>query len=110
MPFGGLLSAAGGFFYCIVIKNKKQKAFSWAFYSPPVNYYLKISRRMRWITWSRHGSGRGFDGENTLWRTQGGDVKIAGSYSWTNNKQAFLANRCGAVILCRGILRGHILL
>ena len=92
MPFGGLLSAAGGF-YCIFIKNKKRKAFSWDFSSPRVNYYLKINRRMRWIIWSRHGNGCGFDSENTLWRTQGGDVKIAGCCSWINNKQAFLAER-----------------
>ena len=62
-------------------------------FSPLVDYYLKISRRMRWIIWSRHRNGCGFDGENALWRTQGGDVKIAGSCLWTNNKQAFLAVR-----------------
>ena len=62
---------------------------------------------MRWIIWSRHGNGCDFDGENILWRTQGGDVKIAGSYLWTNNKQAFLAVRNKPV---RGsnFMQGHI--
>ena len=39
------------------------------------------------------GNGPNFGVENVLRRTQGGSVEIAGSCSWTNNKQAFLAVR-----------------
>ena len=62
-------------------------------FSPLVNYYLKISRRMRWIICSRHGNGCGFGDENALQGTQGGGVKTTGSCVQTNNKQAFLAVR-----------------
>ena len=48
-----------------------------------------------------------FGVENVLRGTQGGDVKITGNCSWTNNKQAFLAIRNEPV---RGsnFMQGHI--